>query len=1316
MAVDFQINVVVETRQATQGVERVNQSLTSIERSLIRIQSLVGAAFAFQALASGVRAIFNLSDSLTNAENRLKSLGFEGQRNVDIVSKLFQVANETRVGFDDVAETFARSSQALKLLGASEQEAIDFTRTLTQAVAISGSTTAEAEGALRQFTQGLGRGQLRGQELISVLEQLPIVADIIAKRLGVSRFELNKLAEQGKITGDVIRSAFAEARDEIAERFARTIPTIAQSFVVLRNELIRVGGGFLQASGASEGFARAILAVADNLDLLGRVLGGVVIGGLLTLAGPVLGAVIRGFQALTLVILRNPFVALGVAVAQGIGFLVTFADQIKVTNDGVASLADFAQAAIDRFRGVFEAGFNAVINLINQFIPSFDAINFSVEDGIRAVAQALDVLYAVFQAAFAGISEIFQNFGPVVQDAFTQGLNGLIDIVEDFLNLLVTGFFQIDDILKEAAAEAVLGFARIFDIGFDDIVAFVADLGRRIKNGLANLFTVGVEAGASLIEGITNSVDQAVNTEGDQIVISLGRLENPAKGAMAQVGDTAGQALNDALGQAPVSNTVDQLLEDARKIGTAKAAQVGDNVGSELGAGVSEAVLREKGALEDALNGLVASFSRFADLSKQEFQNLADNLGTILGGADLSAAFEGLVQNVAALAGVAGSELTNALGGVFAILDELGFKFEDVFGKQAATAIRLLGAVTSEQFQGMLAVGRQVFSGIDALLGGLGTSLGQLLGQLASAIAGWFGYGTAATTANAAATAGATATTAATAASGVAATGATGAFATFGTVVSTVFSGLITFITTLASTIVVVIQTILVGVSTAVAQAAVIIASALSSVITLISGAVATAILEIGFAIAAVGQAALAAAPGLLVISVVLLAIAAVVAAIALLVIAIKELIEVLLEAIQVFADMFGFAEGGFLDLGGIAESFFQGVAAAAQAMGQVVTAIFQALGAAISAIFQAIGAAISAVFNAVGAAAQALGQAIAAVFQALGAAISAVFNAIGAAAQALAQAMTAIFNAFGAAVSAVFNALGAAISAIFKAIGAAAQALTSAMSAAFSALGNAVANIFSNMLSAGVKAFSSIVSAGAKLVGSLVKFFGDLLVSVTKVFSAILTTGAKAIEALAKALRAIVKLIREIIKLAGEAKDAIGGIGGGLPGFGGGGGGGGFPIKLPKIKVPFFAEGGVIDGPTELHHPDVAGKKFARGGPIPPFTLLGGASTITPTSDLGIAGEAGPEAILPLAPTSRGLGVTAVIPDDLLQRFAAMVSRTSGQGGQGQVTVVNKKTIIIETSNAKIDDVRRLALEVDGSVESRIDASLADVLAELAA
>lgn len=101
------------------------------------------------------------------------------------------------------------------------------------------------------------------------------------------------------------------------------------------------------------------------------------------------------------------------------------------------------------------------------------------------------------------------------------------------------------------------------------------------------------------------------------------------------------------------------------------------------------------------------------------------------------------------------------------------------------------------------------------------------------------------------------------------------------------------------------------------------------------------------------------------------------------------------------------------------------------------------------------------------------------------------------------------------------------------------------------------------------------------------------------------------------------------------------------------------FPVPIQNTQR--FAQGGVITEPVALGGA-AAGQAFQFGGVLPGLTSIQGGN-VTPTSRLGIAGEAGEEGIFPLGRTSGGeLGVKAIFPTD----------SSGGGGGATQVLIIN--------------------------------------------
>ena len=1255
---DFLINVVVNTRGAEQGTQRVDRSLTAIERSLTRINRLLSGVFAFQALAGGIRAFAQLADSITLAENRFRAVGVAAERTGQITRTLFGIANDTRVSFDGVTEVFQRASIALSSLGAEEAEVIAFTRTLTQTIALSGATTAEAEGALRQFTQGLAANRLSGQELNSVLEQLPFLAGIIADELGVLTGDLRGLANQGLITGDVLRSAIANAGPEIARLFANTIPTLSQSFVVLNNRVIEVAGGFLQTSGISEGLARSFIALANNIEVVIRAAAGLVTALAVGLAGRAIPLVIRGIGALTAALVRNPFGALAVAVSSAIGFLTSFSDQIEFTSDGVVSLADVGIAAFNRFRDGVANAFNTIVSFINQFIPSVDLINVSFEDVARRTAESLDVVVAVVNAAQAAIGEVFGNFGPVLQDAFTTGFNGAIDVVEDGINFIINGVGELPGALFDVARDAVLRFASVFDIGFSDIVEFARSIPDRIADAFTGLFSAGEEAGASLIEGIDNAINVGVDPIAGRIEVELGRLENPASGALRQVGDVAGQEFARTLEQAPVSQALDNVLTDARARALPRAQEVGAEVGQAVGREAAIALLQEKANLTRALEGLLDAVTTFTGLTEQEFQNLTDNISTILGGIDLQGAFNDALQGIAALVGVAGSELTNAFGGVLNILSELGFELEDVFGRRGTQAIRILSVVTSEQFQGILAT-------VQGVLGRIGPLFSGLIPTITS-------FGASAVAAFQAMTTAATSTLAALgpiglviAGIGVIITATAALFGAFGDRVQRIAQILAVVFAPFIFSIQLIIS--LIGGLNRVLD---FLATVLGFLADLFRG--------VGDAGSTAGRIITAVFAPIIIP------------------------IRLIVQAIEFLIDLFS-------NLGNVGGS-----------VGRLLAAVLAPIVIPIRLIIQAIEFLID-LFQNLGNVGRIVTGALSAAFNGFLAVGRAVFNGLQAAGQAT-------FSALQSAGQATFNAIQSVGQAAFNALAAAGRALQGALTATFNAVRGVATQVFNQILSVGSSVFNTLLGLGRNLLGGLTTAFRSIASVGRTAFNALVSAGRAAFDALISAARAAAKVIGGILNGIGSAfKGVVGGISGGIKGvtgivggigggivggIGGGIVGGGKKILKggKKLIKKLFADGGVINGPVSLFGEGAAGRAFRRGGVLGDLTGIANANRVTPTSQLGVAGEAGPEAIMPLTRTSQGLGVTARLDPSLLRALETQVANPPSRG----TTIINR-IVLINTSSETLEELEEQVLDLDASIEQRADARLAEFLSEVA-
>jgi tape measure domain-containing protein len=149
------------------------------------------------------------------------------------------------------------------------------------AAKVSGSTAAESAGALLQLTQALGSGVLRGQELNSVLEQAPGLVVALTRELNAPISQIRKLAEEGKITSDVVIRALKRAGTEGADELAAAMGGPAQAVKNLQNEFEN-----LQVAATKE----LLPSIIDGVRILTNTLKGIapIIRGIGAVAGPVL--------------------------------------------------------------------------------------------------------------------------------------------------------------------------------------------------------------------------------------------------------------------------------------------------------------------------------------------------------------------------------------------------------------------------------------------------------------------------------------------------------------------------------------------------------------------------------------------------------------------------------------------------------------------------------------------------------------------------------------------------------------------------------------------------------------------------------------------------------------------------------------------------------------------------------------------------------------------------------------------------------------------------------------------------------------------
>lgn len=509
---DFRIDVVLDPSRAVRGTNRVNRALSRTENQANRLKRSMQGVFAVIGVTTLITQLVRLSDTYTNMQNRLKLVTNGTRELVAVQKELFNIADRTRSSFEATATIYSRTALSVRELGISHQQTLGFVESLNHAIILSGVNSREASNGLIQLSQGIASNTLRGDELRAVLEQLPAVADTIAEHMGVTRGELRLLGQQGKISGEDIIKAFAEAADELERKFKHTVPTIGQAFDVLTGRVVEGIGKVNEYTGAATFLSRAMIGLAHNLDLVAKA--AIIAGSALALHFVKAGVNVAIFavRALTVAIAANPIGAIAIGVITAVTALVQFGDQIKLTEDGIATLSDALDHLFTIIKRDIENGINFFRALGHEIGEMVSALadnlpaalrDFELSFGnlLRFAAFSMDRFVGIFAGAINVIGALFQKLPAVIGATVIEAVNAMAATIESFLNSTISGMNSLLDTVGLDPVD-LINIPQLEN----DLMGDFNELGTSVAEAF-NEGLVGEDTATNLVNSLLEGVD-----------------------------------------------------------------------------------------------------------------------------------------------------------------------------------------------------------------------------------------------------------------------------------------------------------------------------------------------------------------------------------------------------------------------------------------------------------------------------------------------------------------------------------------------------------------------------------------------------------------------------------------------------------------------------------------------------------------------------------------------------------------------------------------------------------------------------------------
>lgn len=368
-------NSLRETDTAAQAAQKGIGALKTGYTALIGIMGGIG-------IGLGIRELAEAADSYTNLSVRIQIATKEGGNFQQAMAGVHQVALATNSSLQATGDLFTRLNTVGKEIGMTQQQALELTKTVTQAIQIGGGSAQASEAAIQQFIQAMQGGVLRGEEFNSIMENGYGLAEALAKGLNSTTGELRKMAENGELTSERVIKAVQSQATQIQETYNQFPTTISNALQRIATSWQIVIGEMDQANGSSATVADALVVVADNLGIIKVFLDDVGLG-LASLIGDLQG----GIDASTIEAFKNAISAAYDAVKDLVSQVYEFGvDILDILNTSITSTLSVFSSFTG---GVSSAG--EQVSFLERILQGLGITFGFIGDGLTAIGIILKV-------------------------------------------------------------------------------------------------------------------------------------------------------------------------------------------------------------------------------------------------------------------------------------------------------------------------------------------------------------------------------------------------------------------------------------------------------------------------------------------------------------------------------------------------------------------------------------------------------------------------------------------------------------------------------------------------------------------------------------------------------------------------------------------------------------------------------------------------------------------------------------------------------------------------------------------------------------
>jgi tape measure domain-containing protein len=268
LTIEMAANVARLQRDMERATKTVGGAMDRIQKSVQMATRAMGALTAAFAAYKTIQGIIQQADAMTLLNSRLQLVTKSQQEFIRTQEALVSISQRSYTGLSSTVDLYTSLSRATANLGFSQNELLRVVETFNKSIIISGGSVQAADAAITQFNQAMASGVLRGEEFNSISEQAPMIMELLANSLGVTRGALRDMAKEGLLVAELVLPALLEGSKSVDDQFTKLNKTIGQSGVQFKNQFALLIDQLNKLTGGTEGASRGLDGFTFNLKIL----------------------------------------------------------------------------------------------------------------------------------------------------------------------------------------------------------------------------------------------------------------------------------------------------------------------------------------------------------------------------------------------------------------------------------------------------------------------------------------------------------------------------------------------------------------------------------------------------------------------------------------------------------------------------------------------------------------------------------------------------------------------------------------------------------------------------------------------------------------------------------------------------------------------------------------------------------------------------------------------------------------------------------------------------------------------------------------